>query len=197
MTQAKPRFRTIDDYLSYDDGTDTRYELVDGELVEMPPESRLNRKIASFLFEAFIRLGVSSELVTIGTQIDVTSRKVTTRQPDLVVLSQDCADALEGAASDVITQEMPVPSIVVEVVSPDKPSDTRNHDRDYADKPKEYATRGIPEYWIIDPQRQIVLVLTLKGATYQEKSFTGNAAIVSSAFPDLRLTAKQILNVGK
>jgi len=33
MTQAKPRFRTIEEYLDYDDGTDTRYELVDGQLV--------------------------------------------------------------------------------------------------------------------------------------------------------------------
>lgn len=55
MTQAKPRFKTIEEYLDYDDGADTRYELVDGVLVEMPPESRLNQKIASFLFSAFVR----------------------------------------------------------------------------------------------------------------------------------------------
>ncbi|MBD1859321.1 MULTISPECIES: Uma2 family endonuclease, partial [Leptolyngbya] len=43
MTQAKTRFNTIEEYLDYDDGTDTRYELVDGELIEMPPERPLNR----------------------------------------------------------------------------------------------------------------------------------------------------------
>jgi Uma2 family endonuclease len=100
-----------------------------------------------------------------------------------------------GDAS-LITHEMPPPMLVVEVVSPGKPGE-QNYDRDYVDKPKEYATRGIPEYWLIDPSRQIVLVLTLKGATYQEKSFTGNAAIVSSAFPDLKLTAEQILRAGR
>ena len=42
MTQAKPRFRTIDEYLDYDDGTDTRYELVNGELVELPNEKQIN-----------------------------------------------------------------------------------------------------------------------------------------------------------
>jgi hypothetical protein len=33
---------TFDDYLAYDDGTDSRYELVDGELIAMPPESPEN-----------------------------------------------------------------------------------------------------------------------------------------------------------
>jgi len=109
MTQAKPRFRTIDEYLNHDHGTDKCYERVDGELSEMPPESRLNRKIASFLFAAFVRLGVSEDLLAIGTQIVVSNHivsnhivsnhKVTARPPDLVVLSEECAIALEGSQS--------------------------------------------------------------------------------------------------
>jgi Uma2 family endonuclease len=192
MTQAKPRFRTIKEYLDCDDGTDTQYELVNGELVEMPPESRPNHKIASFLFGLFIKLGVSSELLTIGVQIVVISRKVTARQPDFVVLSQECADALEGADSDIIRTEMPVPALVIEVVSPGEPGED-NYDRDCIDKPKEYTARGIPEYWLIDPSRQTVLVLTLTGTTYQEQSFVGQDLVISSTFPELKLTADQIL----
>ena len=46
MTQAKLRFQSFEKYLNYDDGTDQRYELVDGELVKLPngptfPELRL------------------------------------------------------------------------------------------------------------------------------------------------------------
>lgn len=44
---SKPKLLTFEEYLAYDDGTDTRYELVDGELVEMPPETRKNNAIAS------------------------------------------------------------------------------------------------------------------------------------------------------
>ncbi|WP_367889252.1 Uma2 family endonuclease [Leptolyngbya iicbica] len=44
---------------------------------------------------------------------------------------------------------MPAPLLVVEVVSPGKV----NEDRDYRYKRSEYATRGIGEYWIIDPSR--------------------------------------------
>jgi Uma2 family endonuclease len=198
MTQAKPRFTTLEDYLSYDDGTDTRYELVDGGLIEMPPESRLNRKIASFLFETFIRLGVPSALLAIGTQIAVPSRKVTARQPDFVVLSPECADALEGAKSDLITAEMPPPALVIEIVSPNEPGDQRNYERDYIEKPKEYAARGIPEYWLIDPNRSAVIVLWLDDQDYREVGqFRGQDCISSPAFPQLQLTAEQILSAGQ
>ena len=38
MTTAT-KTMTLEDYLNYDDGTDTSYELVDGKLIAMPPES--------------------------------------------------------------------------------------------------------------------------------------------------------------
>jgi len=44
-------YLTFEDYLAYDDGTDTRYELVDGVLVEMPPESVENNTVAQFTAE--------------------------------------------------------------------------------------------------------------------------------------------------
>ncbi len=72
-------------------------------------------------------------------------------------------------------------ALVVEVVSPGEPGDQSNYDRDYVEKRREYAERGIPEYWLIDPERQVVLVLTLRGQSYHEQRFTGQAAIVSPA----------------
>jgi Uma2 family endonuclease len=45
MTQAELRnqFLTAAEYLNYDDGTDAGYELCNGRLMEMPPESHLNQ----------------------------------------------------------------------------------------------------------------------------------------------------------
>ncbi len=51
---ASPTQRmTLEEYLQYDDGTDTVYELQNGELVAVPPEGELNRRIASLLFVSF------------------------------------------------------------------------------------------------------------------------------------------------
>ena len=197
MTQAKPRFRTFEDYLDYDDGSDRRYELVDGEIVELPPESPENDFLALNLRDLLITL-VRRQLIRVHTcEIEVPvlkPREPANRYPDLVILRAEHLDLMGRRLT--IKSDMPPPRLIVEVVSPGTET-TENYQRDYTGKRDQYAARGIPEYWLIDPQRQTVLVLTLKGASYQEKSFTGQSAIVSSAFPDLQLTAEQILNVGQ
>lgn len=94
-------------------------------------------------------------------------------------------------------------TIVVEIVSPGKPGE-EHYDRHYIDKRQEYAERGIPEYWIIAPSRQVVLVLTLPEKSYQEQHFTGEMAILqrrrfanaSPTFLHLNLTADRVLNAG-
>lgn len=53
---------TLAEYLAYDDGTDKRYELVNGELVEMPPESDLNNLIAMYLIAALLKKNYTSSL---------------------------------------------------------------------------------------------------------------------------------------
>jgi Uma2 family endonuclease len=49
QADVNPKRMSLEEYLAYDDGTDTRYELVDGVLVEMGNESKLNVQIAMFL----------------------------------------------------------------------------------------------------------------------------------------------------
>jgi len=196
MTQAKPRFRNFEDYLDYDDGSDRRYELVDGEIAELPPESPENDFLALNLRDLLITL-VRRQLIRVHTcEIEVPvlkPREPANRYPDLVILRAEHLDLMGRRLT--IKLDMPSPRLIVEVVSPGTES-TENYQRDYTGKRDQYAARGIPEYWLIDPPRQTVLVLTLKGVSYQEKSFTGQAPIVSSAFPDLKLTAEQILNAG-
>ncbi|MBE9099859.1 hypothetical protein [Vacuolonema iberomarrocanum] len=48
-TSSTSTFMTMEDYLAYNDGTDTRYELVDGELVKLLIESQVNLNIAKYL----------------------------------------------------------------------------------------------------------------------------------------------------
>ena len=194
MTQAKPRFRTIEEYLDYDDGTDARYELVDGELVELPNEKQINLLIARFLFLCFVHMGIPFERVGDKQQVSVDSLTVKAREPDLTIITEETRAAM--GKESLITRDMPAPSLVVEVVSPGKPGED-NYNRDYVEKPKEYAARGIPEFWQVDPSRSVVAVLTLKDGAYQAREFRGNSRVVSPTFPDLQLTADQILRAGR
>jgi Uma2 family endonuclease len=192
MTLATDRRMTLAEYLEYDDGTDTRYELEDGVLVEMGAENPLNPTIAMFLAFAFGSLGVPYYRLVIGHQIGVSSTKATSRQPDLIVHTEASAAAIR-LGGKILLADMPAPMLVVEVVS-NSDTDKKSRDRDYALKRSEYAERGIPEYWIVDPVAAVVLVLHLDGAAYQEQCFTGDRAIASPSFPALTLTAAQILS---
>ena len=89
-----PQIMSLEDYFNYEDETENRYELENGELLIMPPESDLNLRIASFLFAYFAIQGISSDRLRIGTEIVVTGSKATVRLPDLIILSEELVIAL-------------------------------------------------------------------------------------------------------
>jgi Uma2 family endonuclease len=194
MTIATARRMSLEEYLTYDDGTDTRYELEDGVLVEMGAENPLNPRIAMLLVFLFADLGIPRKNLVIGHQIGVSSSKATARQPDLVVHSDQSMAAILDDGK-LLRAELPAPLLVVEVASSTK-TDKKSRDRDYIQKRSEYAKRGIPEYWIVDPEKAVVLVLTLVGSAYQETRFTGNMVIVSPSFSGLTITADEVLTAG-
>jgi len=185
----KTQFLTIEDYLTYDDGTDTRYELVDGELVEMPPESDENLGIARKLLLALIQQ-VPPEWVAWGTEIEVTGRRARCRLPDLLVHTADSKAALAGKNRATITREMPPPAIAIEIVSPGK----TNRDRDYRYKHTEYAARGIAEYWIVDPETQQITVCQWVEGQYEDTIFQADQPITSPVIPCLKLTAVSLFS---
>ncbi len=187
MTLATRKL-TLEEYLNYDDGTDIRYQLVNGELVAMPPESRLNERIVMWLLSQFLAL-VAFDRVSLRTEIIVGSSRATTRVPDLMILSEELAAALEGATRSTVTLDMPPPVLVLEVVSPGKD----NQDRDYRYKRSEYAARGIYEYWIVDPVQHQVTVLELINGLYEEKMYRGKERLLSPTFSTLQLTADKVL----
>jgi Uma2 family endonuclease len=191
MTVATDRRMTLKEYLTYEDGTAARYELVDGVLVEMGAESRSNIKIALFLIQFFLKI-VDYDRLGIKEKIEVQSHYATARDPDLIIHSEDSANAIEGRTESCLFLGEPNPLIVIEVVSPGTESKL-NYKRDYEQKPIEYADRGIPELWQVDAIREWVKVGTLTAGAYQFTTFRGDETIVSPTFPELNLTAAQIL----
>lgn len=188
MTQFTKKRMTFEEYLRYDDGTDKRYEFVDGELIEMPPESPLNSRIARFLL-AILLERFSEDLVCYkDTEIAVSGSQVQTWLPDLMVLSEETATILNSTSRGTIALEMPPPELIIEVVSPGK----INEERDYRFKRSEYAARGVSEYWVIDPEASKVTVFTLEAGFYEEAVYTEEMRI-NSRFEVLQLTAEQVL----
>jgi Uma2 family endonuclease len=201
MTQSKVRFASFEEYLTYDDGTEHRYELVNGELFELPPESPENDFIANHLFLLMAASGVSPRLIRPGKcEIQVPVLQLgdaANRYPDLVVLRPEHLDRMGRRLT--VTLEMPPPQMVVEVVSPGR----QNHDRDYNNKLAQYQAIGVDEYWIVDPSQQIVTVFKLETDGYVKVGEFREGAtpcgyleerVPCATCPALQLTAVQILN---
>jgi Uma2 family endonuclease len=186
MTVATQKM-TLEKFLAYDDGTENLYELENGELISMPSESEINRRIAMFLLVHLNQLGIPSYRLTMKTEVAVSGSRVSVRVPDLLLLSEDLATELEGATRSIVMMDMSPPLLAVEVVSP------KQENRDYRYKRTEYAARGIAEYWIVDPIAQKVTILEWIEGLYEEKVFTGDNILQSSLFDNLDLTVDRLL----
>ncbi|MTJ55635.1 Uma2 family endonuclease [Anabaena sp. UHCC 0253] len=186
MVQTKHRFASFEEYLSYDDGTDNLYELFNGELIEMPPESGINVQIATFLLIQFVALLGYKRVRGHGLELEVRGEP-RNRYPDLTIIREEHIQQL--ANRNTIRLSMLPPLLVVEVVSPGE----LQRDRDFIAKRLQYQDCGISEYWIIDPQTKSILVLELIDEIYHEIGiFSGDDLVLSPQFNSLNLKAAQI-----
>ncbi len=194
MTVSAPaKLLSLDEYLVYQTDSDVRYELVNGKLVEMPTESPKNCAIAKLLLLELAK-HISILLIFLkDLEIVVSGSRAKVRLPDLTILSEEGYAALVGKTSNTITGDMPVPALVVEVVSPGQ----ENRDRDYRFKRTEYAARGIAEYWIIDPQSQQITICLWVNGQYEDTIYTEDSALVSTIVPKFSLSSNQILAFGQ
>jgi Uma2 family endonuclease len=199
MPQSKVRFASFEEYLTWSDDPENylegHYELVDGELVQLPTESELNGAIALYILAQLLKLGVSFRLLRpyqCEVQVPVLQKgDAQTRIPDLVLLREEHLDLLTTRTT--ITIKMPPPRMILEVASPGR----RNQERDYDRKLAQYQAIGVDEYWIADPSQQIVTVFQLQPSGYVKVGEFREGAIVPCATcPALTLTAEQILNAG-
>jgi len=86
---------------------------------------------------------------------------------------------------------MAPPLLVIEVVSPGE----IQRERDYIAKRSQYQACGIPEYWIVDPQTQTILVLELRENAYtQVGNFSNDDLVKSPRFKELNLKVCDVFN---
>jgi Uma2 family endonuclease len=84
-----------------------------------------------------------------------------------------------------------IPAIVVEVVS------KRSTKRDYQDKPAEYLSFGIDEYWIVDSSRNQMTAMTRWRGQWKEKILKPTQKYSTPLLPGFSLDLKRVLSAGK
>jgi Uma2 family endonuclease len=191
-----PRFESFEEYLEYTDSNNRLYELFNGELVEVPPESGFNIGIANFLLASFLSIVGYLRVRGHGLELEVNGEP-RNRYPDLTIIKAEHIEQLRSR--NTVRLSMAPPDLVVEVVSPGN----LQRDRDYIAKRNQYQDsakrtlreREIPLYWIIDPHVKEITVLTLTSSGYQSQIHRDSDKL---QFQDtlLNLTADEILSAG-
>jgi Uma2 family endonuclease len=189
MTLTTKRL-TFEEYLNYDDGTDIRYELVDGVLSPMSLGTGKHGNIIRFVTKCFDAENTSENLIALPGLVGVRSprgtRWDTVRIPDITVMPLAQWEELENREA-VINLNEPPPLLLVEVVS------ESTKEEDYRAKLAEYAVLDIPEYWIVDPLQSKVTLANLERGLYNSTELRNEELIPSRIFPGLKLTAAQVL----
>ena len=181
-------------------GDNPRYELADGELVEMEPTGP--HETVSGKLATQIGIAITTEklpwFIPRTCLIRPFTDVATARRPDIVVLDET------ALSSEPLWEREPVITlgrsikVVVEVVS-------TNWETDYARKVEEYALLGIPEYWIVDyrglggvafigkPKQPTVTVCQLIDEDYTQQQFRLGEPIISPLFKSLQLRLDDVL----
>jgi Uma2 family endonuclease len=201
--QAQQQLLSFSDFIiRY--GDSNRYELIDGEVFDLEPTG-YHEEVA-----AFITTKVCAQIDAIALNWFVLQRGLlrpsnlgmTAFRPDVMVVDRnELAKELLWHDQSILTLGSSI-KFVVEVVS-------SNWQNDYARKIEDYAVLGIPEYWIADyaglggtrhigkPKQPTLSICTLVKGEYEIQQFRGDQPITSLTFPNLKLTAEQVLKAGR
>jgi Uma2 family endonuclease len=157
-----------------DDGN--RYEIFDGSLLVTPPPD-VTHALTTDRLTTYLKAHTPPHLETWSVGVGVSVRNGTTCYiPDIIVMAASAVrPGAALAASDVL--------LAVEVLSPG------NKGRDLVLKRNDYATAGIPDYWIVDRDDRTVTALTLDpGASAYREQAVARAGVPWSATRPFRVT---------
>ncbi len=200
MFQALPKPVTFDEFIAwYPENAGVRYELHNGEIVEMSQPTGEHEVVKGFLSR---KLTVEFDRLHLPYFIPNQALvKAPEREsgyfPDVLILNRpNLINEPLWPKFSTVTQATSIP-LVIEVVS-------TNWRDDYFVKFTDYEEIGIPEYWIVDyaalggkrfignPKQPTISVCQFIDDEYQISQFRGSNRIISPTFPDLNLTVQQV-----
>ena len=176
---------TFSDYMLWQ--FNDRVELLRGFINKMSPAPNrrhqvLSRNLTFSLINKF-KKGTTCEVyfAPFDVRLPVPSAKkdTTVVQPDICIICDKSKLDDQGCNG--------APDLIVEILSPSN----SKHDADT--KFKLYEESGVKEYWMVDPEKQMVFVYTLQNQIYIGlKPFTLDETIDSPLFPDLKVEVNEI-----
>lgn len=146
MPLLKERLFTIDDIYALPDGQ--RAELIDGVIYDMSPPSRKHQKLTmelAFAIRSYIGTnGGDCEVYPAPFSVFLNENDKTYVEPDISVICDKNKLTDKGCNG--------APDWIIEIVSPGSKR------MDYSIKLFKYRSSGVREYWIVDPDKNRIMV---------------------------------------
>lgn len=188
MASPKPDKKySYADYLQWPD--EERWEIIDGVPYDMSPapstkhqaiSMELGRQIANYLRDKECQVFAAPFDVRLPLNAEKDEEIYNIVQPDLSVIcdpskldEQGCKDA---------------PDLVIEIISPFTAKKELN------EKFNLYERSGIPEYWVVFPKFNVVVVYSLDDEGRYQKSgeFTSDQVLSTKLFPGLEIKLEDV-----
>lgn len=133
---------TSEDYWNLPEGR--RAELIDGQLYDMAPPSRMHQKISGGLYRTIsnfiLERNGTCEVYAAPFAVNLDAEDKDWVEPDISVICDQSKLDDRGCNG--------APDLVVEIVSPS------SRRMDYSTKNVLYSEAGVREYWIVDPAKE-------------------------------------------
>ncbi len=162
-----------------------RYEVIDGQIVEMPEMSIIANKVASRLLIKIGEYALRNNLgeATMEGLFHLPAPVERNRRPDLCYISYERWPA-QKPYSARNAQDV-VPDLAVEVVSPGD-SDEENREKIF-----EYFQAGVRQVWVVYPKLQLVYVYN---SITEIKGYTIDDIIdVDAVIPGLKINLREVI----
>jgi Uma2 family endonuclease len=179
------RARTLlsaEEFDNYPFEEDKRYELDEGELIEMTRPAYKHNRVLQKLLVKLVRYFEENPIgeALISENLYALSPS-TRRSPDVAVILGDHQAELRDAKVIHI-----IPDIAVEVLSP---SETP---RAIHRKLKQYFAAGVKEVWLVDPEDRTTEIWT--GPALPESELTSTDSITSALLPGFTLALPELFS---
>lgn len=173
---------SAEEFDNYPFEEDKRYELDEGELIEMTRPAYLHNRVLMKLLLAlgkYFEGNLSGEVLLSENLYALSPR--TRRSPDAAVILGDRRKELAGAKVIPI-----IPDIAAEVLSPSEtPAQIHR-------KLSQYFQAGVKEVWLIQPEDRQVEIWT--GPTLPERALAGADSLASALLPGFTLPLPELFS---
>ena len=178
---AQEKSYTIDDIYNLPEGS--RAELIDGQIYYMAPPARKHQRIIGELFSA-IREYINRN--NGACEVDIAPFAVFLNKDDINYVEPDISVICDPSK---LTDKgcFGAPDWIIEVVSPG------SRRMDYFTKLFKYRTAGVREYWIVDPEKNRILVYSFESEDTGDYTFADS--VKAGIYDDLLIDFSDIADL--